>query len=1222
MKTFLSLLPKISTILLTLLLSILSGFSSAQLVVNSVTTSPSTCANNGSITVSATTTNPPLLCSIVSGPLAQPVQTAPVFNSLPPGTYTLNISDAAGNHQLQTATIAGNYATVNFTTATTAPLCDGSSDGSITGLNVPGTGLAPFTWQLIAPSTVVMPAQSGNTFNNLPAGNYTMRVTDACNNLRTVVLSLQDPNTSMQMYGTLSAEKIGCDTMLISSLLQVNELRLPFSYHYQTSNGTFIPTSGTTIDSSLLHVNNTITITQVIPGLTYGDYIQATITNACGDQVTSSVLSTYPFVFYPQYSYNGCGNSVTPFFENPPGQFWNYHTFLEQPVSYTFTNTTTGVVFSDTIMGNYSIAGVSVQPPVPAGETYNLVITDGCGQTFAHTYTIPGPAAPHITGTAIIAQACIDSVAGTYRISTVGFGSGAQLIMISGPSTLGSTTPEYEYSDTYTYPDTIPGDDYFFVSNLAVGTYHYKIIDECGNEIPSSFTITPQQVTNLDRDVSFKKGCPGENTIYFYMQGQGKVTIRDILNDTIIEEHQFYYYGGPGTQDSLLHVPSGPYEITYEYEHSQQSQLNDSNIPCALIVDTIVIPPYEFPFISTSNSILCSGSIYMELIPDTTKGVGPYQYEVIAGPETFPLQDENAFEVNIPGTYTVRIIDACGNASARNITVSEIEFTPPEAHTDCNDTRIVFPSSDYYTYVWTAPDQSVFIADSLVLQPVTPGDTGIYTIDRIVNISGCTDTTTLSYHITLNNFLNQVIAFCEGTSVTVGTHTYTLPGIYHDTLTTLSGCDSLVLTTITILPQVTDTTLTTICLGDSVEVAGIYYTLPGFYTDSVQNSGGCYDLLVTNLRVQGIPDTIDVSICPDGSYTVGANHYTLPGTYQDTLISSLGCDSVVVLNLSVRPYGQRTLTQTICQGGSFTVGTHTYTLSGTYSDTLVTAGCDSIVTLNLTVLPYLQHTITTSICEGESYASGGNSYSVSGTYTDTLATAACDSIVTLNLTVLPLQYYTYNAAICANESYSFGETALTQSGTYTHAFPTSGCDSIVTLHLTVYPAVSVSIHSSAFEINEGALVQLNALSSTQPLDYLWSGGMDFSNPAIGNPTAVIEHSAFVMITVTDTNGCTATDQLTVAFPQTSTLYIPNSFTPDNDEFNQVFRVSYTNINEFSMLIFDRWGEIIFESYDINAGWDGTYHGKIVQDGAYVYRVTAIGMDAVVYDLTGHVIVLR
>lgn len=71
-----------------------------------------------------------------------------------------------------------------------------------------------------------------------------------------------------------------------------------------------------------------------------------------------------------------------------------------------------------------------------------------------------------------------------------------------------------------------------------------------------------------------------------------------------------------------------------------------------------------------------------------------------------------------------------------------------------------------------------------------------------------------------------------------------------------------------------------------------------------------------------------------------------------------------------------------------------------------------------------------------------------------------------------------------------------------------------------------------------------------------------------------------------------------------TIFIPNSFTPNGDGLNDTFGVYGESIKQYSMEIYNRWGEKVFESANINEQWDGTYNGKNVPEGTYVYRVTA------------------
>jgi gliding motility-associated-like protein len=75
-----------------------------------------------------------------------------------------------------------------------------------------------------------------------------------------------------------------------------------------------------------------------------------------------------------------------------------------------------------------------------------------------------------------------------------------------------------------------------------------------------------------------------------------------------------------------------------------------------------------------------------------------------------------------------------------------------------------------------------------------------------------------------------------------------------------------------------------------------------------------------------------------------------------------------------------------------------------------------------------------------------------------------------------------------------------------------------------------------------------------------------------------------------------------------TLYVPSAFTPNGDGMNDEFKVVTRGVGLFSLQIFNRWGELVFESEDPNKGWDGTYHGeKITSTDVYVYTVKAKGI---------------
>lgn len=89
-----------------------------------------------------------------------------------------------------------------------------------------------------------------------------------------------------------------------------------------------------------------------------------------------------------------------------------------------------------------------------------------------------------------------------------------------------------------------------------------------------------------------------------------------------------------------------------------------------------------------------------------------------------------------------------------------------------------------------------------------------------------------------------------------------------------------------------------------------------------------------------------------------------------------------------------------------------------------------------------------------------------------------------------------------------------------------------------------------------------------------------------------------------------------------TLYIPNTFTPNDDGINEIFKGEGVGLEEYRMWIFDRWGENLFFSEDMEYGWDGTYKGKQVESGMYIYKFDIIDVEKRQRQYTGEVYLMR
>lgn len=142
--------------------------------------------------------------------------------------------------------------------------------------------------------------------------------------------------------------------------------------------------------------------------------------------------------------------------------------------------------------------------------------------------------------------------------------------------------------------------------------------------------------------------------------------------------------------------------------------------------------------------------------------------------------------------------------------------------------------------------------------------------------------------------------------------------------------------------------------------------------------------------------------------------------------------------------------------------------------------------------------------------------------------------------------------------------------------------------------------------------------------YTWDFGDGSSNSFLVNPAHIYSDPGDYLITLiaSDEKGCLDSISKWINVIPERYIYIPNSFTPDNDACNEFFFGNFIGIMGGHFYLYNRWGELIFESTDLNFKWDGTYQGVPVQIGTYSwYFVYEIGK-GIFKDLTGHVNVIR
>jgi gliding motility-associated-like protein len=340
-------------------------------------------------------------------------------------------------------------------------------------------------------------------------------------------------------------------------------------------------------------------------------------------------------------------------------------------------------------------------------------------------------------------------------------------------------------------------------------------------------------------------------------------------------------------------------------------------------------------------------------------------------------------------------------------------------------------------------------------------------------------------------------------------------------------------------------------------------------------------------------------ICMGDSIFLEGGYRKDPGIYYDTVSQGADCDSIYVTDLTVRDTFEIYQDQIICEGDSIFLEGAWQKTAGTYVDHKLSFWlCDSTVITDLEVSSTVYGDDEANICEGDSVYIGGAYRKTAGVYNDTTsASSGCDSITEVQLLVNSQFTTEWDTAICEGEGIFVGGGWQTKSGIYQDDYITiSGCDSTVITDLWVEPLPVVYLGGDTV-VEEGVEFYLDATYLPDPdATYEWQDGSM-------QPTYLVREDGEYHVIVTTWCGFT-TDTVNVRYGDfVCEVYVPNAFTPDGDGLNEEFRPHIDcELTSFELMIFDRWGKMVFNTYDFEQGWDGTIKGKPAEVGTYAWVV--------------------
>jgi len=259
----------------------------------------------------------------------------------------------------------------------------------------------------------------------------------------------------------------------------------------------------------------------------------------------------------------------------------------------------------------------------------------------------------------------------------------------------------------------------------------------------------------------------------------------------------------------------------------------------------------------------------------------------------------------------------------------------------------------------------------------------------------------------------------------------------------------------------------------------------------------------------------------------------------------------------------------------------------------------------------------------------------------------------LNTTFTPTERKGINPSLLTYNWYVSSNSISINNGSVPYLFSTQGkyqvtlsitnvqgkkqCNRTITQTVNVYPKPSVVFNTDPLYKTTVALPKFKTINTSSVsqnpfvtnMKHNWTWGKSYkigsdtlknSNIVFGKDTGTY----WIKLIVTTDKGCKDSSMKKVVIGPDIIIFVPDAFTPDNagPNENNTFRPYVINNKTYEMLIFNRWGEKMFETTDLSRGWDGNYLGKPAQDGVYVYKMIVTSLEDKVFQYNGTFTLIR
>ena len=1105
------------------------------------------------------------------------------FNPTTTTTYTVTGTDANGCQNTDQVTVTVNP----------LPVVNAGADQTIcigTSVTLNGSGAVSYTWN--------NGVTNGVAFNPTTTTTYTVTGTDAnnCQNTDQVTVTVNP----------LPVVNAGADqTICIGAAVTLSGSgAVSYTWNNGVTNGVaFNPTTTTTYTVTGTDANNCQNTDQVTVTVN-----PLPVVNAGADQTICIGASV---------TLNGSG-----------------------AVSYTWNNgITNGIAFNPTTTATYTVTGtdanncqntdqvtvtVNPLPVVNAGAdqticigtpvtlngsgaasyTWNNGVTNGVAfnPTTTTTYTVTGTDANNCQNT--------DQVTVTVNPLPVVNAGPDQTICIGATVTLNGSG-----AVSYTWTNGVINGVAFNPTTTITYTVTGTDANNCQNTDQVTVTVNPLPVVNAGADQTICIGTP------VTLNGSGAVS----------------YTWTNGVTNGVAFNPT----TTTTYTVTGTDANNCQN------TDQVTVTVNPLPVVNAgADQTICIGT------PVTLNGSGAVSYTWNNG-----VTNGVAFNPTTTTTYTVTGTDAnnCQNTDQVTVTINPLPVVNAGAdQTICIGAAVTLNGSGAVSYTWNNG-----VTNGVAFNPTA---TTTYTVTG-TDANNCQNTDLVTVTVNplpvVNAGPDQTV--CAGTSVTLsgsGAVNYAwdngvtdgqafVPGTtltYTVTGTDANNCQNTDQVTVTVnpLPLVNAGSDQTICAGTSVTLSGLG-ALSYAWDNGISNGIAFVPAATTTYTVTGT----DANNCQNtDQVTVTVN--PLP-------IVNAGADQTVCAGTSVTLSGSGAVNYTwdngVTDGQAFVPGaTLTYTLTGTDANNC--QNTDQVTVTVNAIPPTPVINAATAYCAGDNILLDANTIpgatyywcnpaqfastedvnfsnanvAHSGTYSVYVVTSGCTSATAQHsLVVNPTYSRNIQVSICEGSAYTFQGVTYQNAGQYLVNLNTiHGCDSLITLNINLMPQPIADFDMPAQISAEEPSVQISDASfNATTVQYYISTGDVYNTPDI--VYTFMGAGDYSVTQVVTNDACVDSLTQTITVMPVSMAYIPNSFTPNGDGVNDEWKpvISYTG--SYTLLVFDRWGELIFESDNVYKGWNGNFQnipGKPVQQGTYVYKIRYRQYQGDEQELLGHINLLR